>query len=207
MLDKRKFYINGAWVDPRVASAIEVLNPATEAPIAMISMGSTADVDIAIAAAKRAFFSYSQTSVAERLAMLELLLTIHTRRYEEMAATITAELGAPITMSREQQADVRVGHLQGFIDALKALHMRQTLPNGDVVLHEPVGVCGLITPWNWPINQIALKPNRVEGGASTGHRLHLRAEAVRIYILVGDAVCRNGAGGWLSGRRVQRDQR
>ena len=157
MLDKRKFYINGTWVDPRVASAIEVLNPATEAPIAMISMGSVADVDIAVAAAKRAFSSYSQTSVAERLAMLEQLLSIYTRRYEEMAATITAELGAPITMSREQQADVGVGHLQRFIDALKALHMRQTLPNGDVVLREPIGVCGLITPWNWPINQIALK--------------------------------------------------
>jgi aldehyde dehydrogenase (NAD+) len=157
MLDKRKFYINGAWVDPRVASAIEVLNPATEVPIAMISMGSGADVDIAVAAAKRAFASFSQTSVADRLAMLEKLLGIYQRRYEEMAATITAELGAPITMSREQQADVGVGHLQGFIDALKTMHMRQTLPNGDVVLREPIGVCGLITPWNWPINQIALK--------------------------------------------------
>lgn len=157
MLDKRKFYINGAWVDPRVASVIEVLNPATEAPIATISMGSGEDVNIAVAAAKRAFTSYSQTSVAERLAMLENLFAIYQRRYDEMAATITAELGAPITMSREQQVDVGVGHLLGFIDALKSLHMRQTLPNGDVVLREPIGVCGLITPWNWPINQIALK--------------------------------------------------
>ena len=157
MLDKRKFYINGAWIDPRVANGLQVLNPATEQPIATISMGTVDDVNIAVAAAKRAFASYSQTSVAERLAMLESLLAIYQRRYEEMAATITAELGAPITMSREQQADVGVGHLQGFIDALKTLHMRQTLPNGDVVLREPVGVCGLITPWNWPINQIALK--------------------------------------------------
>lgn len=157
MLNKRKFYINGAWVDPRVASVIEVLNPATEAPIATISMGSGEDVNIAVAVAKLAFTSYSQTSVAERLALLANLLAIYQRRYDEMAATITAELGAPITMSREQQADVGVGHLQGFIDALRSLHMRQTLPNGDVVLREPIGVCGLITPWNWPINQIALK--------------------------------------------------
>ena len=157
MLDKRKFYIDGAWVDPRVAKTLQVVNPATERPIATISMGSAADVDVAVAAANRAFGSYSQTSVAERLALLERLLVIYQRRYEEMALTISSEMGAPITMSRAQQADVGVGHLQGFIDALKAMHMRQVLPNGDVLLREPIGVCGLITPWNWPVNQIALK--------------------------------------------------
>ena len=157
MLDKRKFYIDGGWVDPRVARTLQVVNPATERPIATISMGSAADVDVAVAAAKRAFGSYSQTSVAERLALLERLLVIYQRRYEEMALTISSEMGAPITMSRAQQADVGVGHLQGFIDALKAMHMRQVLPNGDVLLREPIGVCGLITPWNWPVNQIALK--------------------------------------------------
>jgi aldehyde dehydrogenase (NAD+) len=157
MLDKRKFYINGEWVAPLVANDLEVLNPATEKPIAVISMGTSADIDRAVAAAKTAFATYSQTSVEERLALLEKLLSIYKRRYEEMAQTITMELGAPITMSTEQQADVGVGHLQGFIDALKRLHMREILPNGDVLLREPVGVCGLITPWNWPINQIALK--------------------------------------------------
>ncbi|OJF97860.1 aldehyde dehydrogenase family protein [Pararhizobium antarcticum] len=157
MLDKRKFYINGEWVAPLVANDLEVLNPATEKPIAVISMGTAADIDRAVAAAKTAFAGYSQTSVEERLALLEKLLSIYKRRYDEMAQTITMELGAPITMSTEQQADVGVGHLQGFIDALKRLHMRQVLPNGDVLLREPVGVCGLITPWNWPINQIALK--------------------------------------------------
>jgi len=157
MLDKRKFYINGEWVAPLVANDLEVLNPATEKPIAVISMGTAADIDRAVAAAKKAFASYSQTSIEERLALLEKLLAIYKRRYDEMAQTITMELGAPITMSTEQQADVGVGHLQGFIDALKRLHMRQVLPNGDVLLREPVGVCGLITPWNWPINQIALK--------------------------------------------------
>ncbi len=93
----------------------------------------------------------------ERLALLEKLLAVYERRYDEMARTITLELGAPATMSREQQADVGVGHLKGFIAALKNLHMREKLPNGDTLLREPIGVCGLITPWNWPINQIALK--------------------------------------------------
>jgi aldehyde dehydrogenase (NAD+) len=106
---------------------------------------------------KKAFATYSRTTTEERLALLEKLLAIYKRRYEEMAQTITLELGAPLSMSREQQADVGVGHLQGFIDALKRLHTREVLPNGDVMLREPIGVCGLITPWNWPINQIALK--------------------------------------------------
>ncbi|CAN7276531.1 aldehyde dehydrogenase family protein [Pararhizobium sp. LjRoot235] len=157
MLDKRKFYINGEWVDPTTPNDLEVLNPATEKPVAMISMGTAADIDRAVAAAKKAFVTYSRTSVKERLALLERLLAIYKRRYDEMVETITMELGAPVTMSREQQADVGVGHLQGFIDALKRLHTREVLPNGDVLLREPIGVCGLITPWNWPINQIALK--------------------------------------------------
>ena len=157
MLDKRKFYINGEWVAPLAANDLEVINPATEKPVAAISMGTAADIDRAVAAAKKAFATYSRTSVEERLALLERLLAIYKRRYEEMAQTITLELGAPITMSRQQQADVGVGHLQGFIDALKRLKMRDTLRNGDVLLREPIGVCGLITPWNWPINQIALK--------------------------------------------------
>jgi aldehyde dehydrogenase (NAD+) len=157
MLNKRSFYINGKWVAPLKAHDLDVINPATEKTIAVISMGTAADVDLAVAAARAAFPSYSQTSVVERLALLEKLLAVYKRRYDEMAQTITMELGAPATMSREQQADVGVGHLQGFIDALKLLHMREELPNGDVMLREPVGVCGLITPWNWPINQIALK--------------------------------------------------
>ncbi len=157
MLDKRKFYINGEWVAPLIANDLEVLNPATEKPVAVISMGSAGDIDRAVAAAKKAFATYSRTTTEERLALLEKLLAIYKRRYEEMAQTITMELGAPITMSTEQQADVGVGHLQGFIDALKRLHTREVLPNGDVMLREPIGVCGLITPWNWPINQIALK--------------------------------------------------
>lgn len=157
MLDKRKFYINGQWVIPLAPKDFKVLNPATEQPVAVISMGSVADVDRAVSAAREAFESYGRTSLADRISLLERLLQIYQDRYEEMAQTITMELGAPITMSREQQADVGVGHLRGFIDALKTMSMRETLPNGDTLLREPIGVCGLITPWNWPINQIALK--------------------------------------------------
>ena len=157
MLDKRKFYIDGQWVDPLKPSDFNVINPATEKPIAVISMGTAADIDRAVKAARAAFATYSQTSVDERRALLEKLLAIYQRRYEEVAHTMTLELGAPITMSREQQADVGVGHLRGFIDALKRLKTREVLENGDVVRREPVGVCGLITPWNWPINQIVLK--------------------------------------------------
>ncbi|ABR61246.1 aldehyde dehydrogenase family protein [Sinorhizobium medicae] len=157
MLDKRQFYIGGEWVEPATQNDLFVLNPATEKPIAVISLGTAVDIDRAVAAAKKAFASYSRTSVEERLALLEKLLAIYKRRYDEMADTITAELGAPKTMSREQQAEVGVGHLQGFIDALKRLKLREKLPNGDTLLREPIGVCGLITPWNWPVNQIALK--------------------------------------------------
>jgi aldehyde dehydrogenase (NAD+) len=167
MLDKRKFYINGEWVDPIVANDLAVLNPATEKPVAMISMGTAADIDRAVASAKKAFATYSRTSHEERVRLLENLLEIYKRRYEEMAQTITLELGAPISMSREQQADVGVGHLKGFIDALKRVQSRQILPNGDVLLREPIGVCGLITPWNWPINQIALKVVPVLATGST----------------------------------------
>ncbi|MBB3967000.1 aldehyde dehydrogenase family protein [Rhizobium metallidurans] len=157
MLDKRKFYIDGQWVDSKVPQDRDVINPATEKAIAVISMGNGDDVNAAVAAANRAFKTYSRSSIDERLGLLEKLLQIYKRRYDEMAETISLELGAPITMSREQQADVGVGHLQGFIDALRHAKEREVLPNGDIVLREPIGVCGLITPWNWPINQIALK--------------------------------------------------
>lgn len=157
MFDKRKFYIDGEWVDPLVPQTRQIINPATEKPVALISMGTAADIDRAVCAAKRAFVTYARTTVAERLALLEKLLAIYQRRYDEMAETITLELGAPITMSREQQADVGIGHLQGFIDALRNATEQEELSNGDTILREPIGVCGLITPWNWPINQITLK--------------------------------------------------
>ncbi|WP_430472850.1 aldehyde dehydrogenase family protein [Thalassospira lucentensis] len=152
-----KFYINGKWIDPISSQKMDVINPATEEVITQITLASEEDVDLAVAAAKRAFETYSQTTIDERLGMLERLLAIYKRRYEEVAQTITAELGAPITMSREQQADAGVAHLQDFINVLRDFKTEETLHNGETLLREPIGVCGLITPWNWPINQIVLK--------------------------------------------------
>lgn len=157
MLDKRKFYIDGKWVMPSIANDYEVINPATELPVAVITMGSKEDINLSVAAAKKAFVSYSKTSVEERLVLLEKLLSIYERRYEEMVQAITLELGAPTTMCHEQQASVGIGHLQGFIDSLKTMKIREELDSGDIIVREPIGVCGLITPWNWPINQIVLK--------------------------------------------------
>ena len=120
-------------------------------------MGNQADVDNAVAAAKEAFKTYSKTTKEDRLKLLNNLLKITKERFEELAQAITTEMGAPITMSREAQADAGIGHLEGFIEALKNSKDRENLSNGDTIVREPIGVCGLITPWNWPINQITLK--------------------------------------------------
>jgi len=152
-----KFYIGGQWVPPASDATMPVLNPATEAQIGSVAMGSAADVDNAVAAAKAAFESFSQTSKADRLALLHRLKTVTKKRIEDLAQAMRMEMGAPISMARDAQADAAVGHLQGFIDALETLEERTTLANGDVLMREPIGVCGLVTPWNWPMNQIALK--------------------------------------------------
>jgi len=157
MKDLRKFYINGEWVDPVSAEEMDVINPANERKIATITLGSPEDVNRAVAAANAAFVTYSQLDKGERLALLEKFLAIYNERYEEMAQAITAEMGAPISMSREAQADCGAGHLQGFIDAARTQEDRVMLYNGDILVREPIGVCGLITPWNWPMNQVALK--------------------------------------------------
>ncbi len=133
------------------------MNPATNSQIGDVSLGCVEDVNIAVAAAKRAFETFSKTTKAERLALLERLLEIVTARKEEMAQAITSEMGAPISMSRDAQADCGIGHIESFIKAFKSQETRETLPSGDILSREPIGVCGLITPWNWPINQIAQK--------------------------------------------------
>ena len=152
-----KFYIDGQWVAPQSSVTLPVLNPATEAQIGTVAMGNAQDVDRAVAAAKAAFVDFSTTSKADRLDLLHRLKAATERRLEDLAQAMRMEMGAPITMARSAQADAAIGHLQGFIDALEQLDERQVLANGDVLLREPIGVCGLITPWNWPMNQIALK--------------------------------------------------
>ncbi|PLW76576.1 aldehyde dehydrogenase family protein [Cohaesibacter celericrescens] len=157
MRNLNKFYIDGEWVTPHSNQSFPVLNPATEEQLGSIYLGNLSDVDRAVAAARRAFETYSQTSPEQRIALLERLLVLSEERREELAQAMTTEMGAPITMSRDVQADAAVGHLSGILEALKQQILRETLANGDVMVREPIGVCGLITPWNWPINQIALK--------------------------------------------------
>lgn len=156
-MDLQKFYVGGAWVTPHSTREFPVLNPATEEQIGTIILGDEMDVDAAVASAKEAFGSYSRTSREERIALLEKLLEISKERREVLAQAIRAEMGAPISMARDAQADSGIGHLEGILDALKTQELRETLPNGDILVREPIGVCGLITPWNWPVNQIALK--------------------------------------------------
>lgn len=157
MTDITQFYINGAWVAPQGSQTMPISNPATNAQIGTLAMGNAADVDSAVAAATEAFETWGLRPKAERRALLARLLEISQAREEEMAQAITAEMGAPITMSRAQQAACGTGHLRAFLAAFDAMEEEKTLPNGDIVSHEPIGVCGLITPWNWPVNQMSLK--------------------------------------------------
>jgi len=156
MSNNLKFYIDGAWVDPVVPNRIGVINPATEEVFTEISGGSSADVDKAVAAAKRAFRSYSRTTHKERLALLKRCLEIYNRRYDEIAAAVTQEMGAPAGFSKEAQVFVGQGHFQALIDKFETFEYYETRGTTRVV-KEPIGVCGLITPWNWPLNQIVCK--------------------------------------------------
>jgi len=152
-----EYYINGEWVVPLSKTKMNVINPANEDSIGEIILANELDVNLAVAAAKSAFSSFSQTSKEERLKLLKTLLEISKKRLPELAKVISLEMGAPMTMSLELQADAAVGHLEGYIEALINQQEREKLSNGDVQVREPVGICGLITPWNWPVNQIALK--------------------------------------------------
>ncbi len=149
------------------SATLPVMNPATEAQIGTVAMGNAADVDRAVAAAKAAFEGFSATSKQVRLDLLYRLKAVTERRFEDLAQAMRMEMGAPITMARAAQADAAIGHLQGFIDALEELEERKVLASGDILLREPIGVCGLITPWNWPMNQIALKVIPALGTGST----------------------------------------
>ncbi|TQV75782.1 aldehyde dehydrogenase family protein [Denitrobaculum tricleocarpae] len=158
MLKKTDFYIDGKWVAPAVAKDCEVINPANETAFATISLGSEADIDRAVTAARKAFESYSLTSREERVALLEKLLEVYKRRSGEMAEAISQEMGAPISMAHHSQAAAGAGHLGAFIKALKDYEFEYDFnDSGERIVQEAIGVCGLITPWNWPMNQIALK--------------------------------------------------
>jgi aldehyde dehydrogenase (NAD+) len=154
--DNRQFYIDGAWVDPVESKELKVINPATEEVAGVISMGSSKDVDRAVMAARRAFDSYSRTTPAERLALMERMLAAYKAHYDEIAQAISIEMGAPITLSKGSQTRIGVGHISAMIDVLKTFKFEETRDTVRLV-QEPVGVCALITPWNWPMNQVAAK--------------------------------------------------
>ncbi len=151
-----KFYINGEWVNPHTPDTIDVINPATEQIYDTISAGNKYDVDRAVSAARKAFESYSQWTVERRLTLLEQILDAYNTRFDDIASAISLEMGAPISFSRESQAQLGVDHIQSTMKALRAYEFEDYV-GGALVCSEPIGVCGLITPWNWPINQVAVK--------------------------------------------------
>jgi aldehyde dehydrogenase (NAD+) len=156
MRDYLKFYIDGQWVEPAAPKPLDVINPATEAVAGRISLGSAVDVDKAVAAARKAFASYSVTSREERLDLLERIIGEYQKRYEDMAKAITEEMGAPSWLSQRAQAAMGIGHLQTAMQVLKAYSFEEDRGTTRLV-KEPIGVCAFITPWNWPVNQIACK--------------------------------------------------
>ena len=158
MTTKPSHYIAGRWVAPLQPRAFPVENPATEETIALIELGGAHDVDRAVAAAREAFDAWRMTDVETRAALLERIRDIYLRRREEFARAMTLEMGVPITLSREAQAPCGDGHLDATIEALRAHEFERPSPRGGSILRdEPVGVCGLIAPWNWPINQVVVK--------------------------------------------------
>ena len=174
MRDYLKFYIDGAWVDPVAPKTVDVINPATEGVAGRISLGGAADVDKAVKAARKAFETFSRTTREQRIELLERILEEYQKRYSDMAEAITEEMGAPGWLSQRAQAAMGVGHLQTAIEVLKTYHFEE-LRGTTLIAKEPIGVCGFITPWNWPVNQIATK---VAPALATGCTMVLKPSEV-----------------------------
>jgi aldehyde dehydrogenase (NAD+) len=151
-----QFYINGKWVDPVQPSKLQVINPATEKSVGEISIGSALDIDNAVTAARSAFKSFSKTSINERVELLSEIRNIYKKRFNEIAEAIMTEMGAPINLASGAQASVGMSHLKTAIRVLEETKFEYT-HNNLIIRKEPIGVCGLITPWNWPINQVVSK--------------------------------------------------
>ena len=156
MKSYRQFYIDGSWVNPAAERDFAVINPATEETIATISLGSVADVDLAVAAAKKAFASFSEMTVDQRLAFLQKIMQVYQAKSDEMADTISLEMGAPLSLARKAQVPAGFAHLAETVKALQHFNFEE-LKGSTLMRKEPIGVCGLITPWNWPMNQIVCK--------------------------------------------------
>jgi len=156
MQDRLQFYIDGRWVDPVEAQPFEVIDPATEQPIARIALGGEKDVDLAVTAAHEAFGAYAETTRETRIALLEAIAAAYQERYDELAQTISREMGAPLWLARAAQAAAGLGHLTQAIEVLRSYPFEE-VRGTSLIRHEPIGVCGFITPWNWPVNQIMCK--------------------------------------------------
>src|SRR5690348_7682497 len=156
MVNRMQFYIDGAWVDPAVKKSTPVVNPATEEAMYEVALGSKADVDKAVAAAKRAFETFSQTSREERIALLTKVIDGYKARMKDIGAAVSDEMGAPLPMAERLQAGAGLGHLMNTLEVLKKYEFEERLGSA-MIVREPVGVVGMITPWNWPLNQIACK--------------------------------------------------
>ena len=159
MIEKKQFYINGKWVDPIKQNELEVIDPSNEEVCAVISLGDSEDTNLAVESAKKAFPMWSSTSKEERIKMLENLYEIYKSRWNKMAESISLEMGAPIDWSIEEQSSSGANHIKNFIKTLKNFEFESAFnsESNNHITYEPIGVCALITPWNWPINQITLK--------------------------------------------------
>jgi len=151
-----QFYINGKWVDPVRPLKLQVINPATEKSVGEISVGSALDIDNAVSAARSAFKSFSKTAISERIELLSEIRNVYKKRFNEIAEAIMTEMGAPINLASGAQASVGMSHLKTAIRVLEKTKFEYT-HNNLIIRKEPIGVCGLITPWNWPINQVVSK--------------------------------------------------
>ncbi|QPM91628.1 aldehyde dehydrogenase family protein [Pseudooceanicola algae] len=160
MIEKRQFYINGAWVNPAQTRDHNVIDPSTEEPCAVISLGGQADVDAAVAAARAAFPAWMKRDPAERIAIVERFLDLYAERREDVAKAVSMEMGAPIDFARNNQWGAGTWHTENFLKAAKEFQFVRPLGDhapDDRIVHEGFGVCAMITPWNWPLNQITLK--------------------------------------------------
>ena len=206
MLEKLKFYIDGEWVDPVEPRSLDVVNPATEQVYGRISLGSAADVDKAVAAARRAFDSYSQTTREERLELLKAILAEFKNRHNDVAEAIMDEMGAPWALAKGAQALSGSQHIKAAIKALESYDFEEHLGTTNIV-REPIGVCGLITPWNWPMNQIAVK---VAPALAAGCTMVLKPSEIAPFdaIVFAEILDAAGvpAGGFDPGRRPDRTE-
>tara|TARA_B100001175_G_scaffold188335_1_gene159775 strand:+ start:27 stop:1457 length:1431 start_codon:yes stop_codon:yes gene_type:complete len=159
MLKKKNFYINGKWISPSKSNDFEVINPSNEESCAIISLGSKEDTNAAVKSAKDAFETWKETTKEDRLNLLEKLLKVYKKRFNEMAEAMSLEMGAPIDYAKSTQASSGQSHIEDFILRLKNFKFDRQFDekSNNHIFYEPIGICGLITPWNWPINQIALK--------------------------------------------------